>query len=297
MGQPYVGEIALVAFNFAPQGWAFCHGQQLPISENETLFQLIGTIYGGDGQATFALPDLRSRVPIHQGQGPGLQGYTIGEFGGVETVTITAAQMAQHTHPIALGSLNGTLRCRNGAGNQLTPVGTVPAIGAFATLSDATLAVGSTPIRAVHITELRVRVNAVRAGVGLQPYAWADPTLTAGTTVARAQHLIDLRTALTEARAMAGLPAPVYAEPIAAGTMIKAAHLKELRDALSATPASPTARYSNAAPDATMNAATIQLGGSVTTAPAGGNQPHNNVQPYLALNYIISLFGVFPPQN
>ena len=187
-----------------------------------------------------------------------------------------------------------TKRCRNGLGNQLTPVGGVPAIGAFGPLTDPTLAVASTPVRAVHVAELRVRVNAVRAGVGLQPYAWADPTLTAGTTVARAQHLIDLRTALTEARTTAGLPAPVFAEPIATGTKIKAAHLTELRDALSSTPASPTARYSNAAADATMNAATIQVGGSVTAVVAGASQPHDNVQPYLALNYLISLFGVFP---
>ncbi len=231
-----------------------------------------------------------------RGRDPDFRSYTIGEFGGVETVILSPAQMAQHTHALALGSLNGTLRCRNGAGNQLTPVGNVPAIGAFGPLTDPTLAVASTPIRAAHITELRVRVNAVRAGVGLQPYAWTDPTLTAGTTVARAQHLIDLRTAFTEARAMAGLPAPVFAEPIAAGTTIKAAHLTELRDALSSTPASPTARYSNAAADATMNAATIQMGGSVTAGVAGGNQPHDNVQPYLALNYLISLFGIFPSQ-
>ena len=295
MGTPYVGEIILVAFNFAPVGWAKCNGQLRPISENETLFQLIGTTYGGDGESTFALPDLRSRIPIHQGQGLGQpSNHIIGEFGGVETVILSPDQMASHTHTIALGSLNGTLRCRNGAGNQLTPVGNVPAIGAFGPLTDPTLAVASTPIRAVHITELRVRVNAARTGVGLPPYAWADPALSAGTTVARAQHLIDLRTALTEARATAGLPAPVFAEPIVAGTKIKAAHLTELRDALSSTPASPTARYSNAAADATMNAATIQMGGSITAGIGGGNQPHDNVQPYLALNYLISLFGIFP---
>ncbi len=297
MSQPFIGEIILVAFNFAAAGWAKCDGQMLPIAENEALFTLIGTTYGGDGQTTFAVPDLRSRIPIHQGQGPGFQNFTIGEFGGVETVILSPAQMAQHTHTIALGSLNGTLRCRNGAGNQLTPVGNVPAIGAFGPLTDPTLAVASTPIRAVHITELRVRLNAVRAGVGLQPYAWTDPTLTAGTTVARAQHLIDLRAALTEARATAGLPAPVFAEPIATGTKIKAAHLVELRDALASTPASPTARYSNAAADATMHAASIQMGGSVTAGLAGGSQPHDNVQPYLALNYLISLFGIFPSQT
>ena len=87
-GQPYIGEIAQFGFNFAPSGWAFCNGQLLPISENEALFALIGTTYGGDGQTTYAVPDLRSRAPIHQGQGPGLSNYIIGETGGTETRTI-----------------------------------------------------------------------------------------------------------------------------------------------------------------------------------------------------------------
>ena len=98
MGQPYVGEIRMFAGNFAPAGWAFCAGQLLPISENETLFQLIGTTYGGDGQSTFALPDLRGRIPIHQGQGPGLSSHTIAESSGVENVTLTVNQMPAHPH-------------------------------------------------------------------------------------------------------------------------------------------------------------------------------------------------------
>lgn len=102
---PYVGEIRMFAGNFAPAGWMFCEGQLLPISENETLFNLIGTTYGGDGQpnGTFALPDLRGRVPIHMGQGSGLQSRQFAEAGGVETVTLTVQQIPQHTHPL-LGS-------------------------------------------------------------------------------------------------------------------------------------------------------------------------------------------------
>lgn len=100
MGQPYVGEIRMFGGNFAPAGWMFCEGQLLPISENETLFQLIGTTYGGDGQSTFALPDLRGRLPLHQGNG-----FTLAETGGVEEVTLTVNQMPSHTHP-ALGSSN-----------------------------------------------------------------------------------------------------------------------------------------------------------------------------------------------
>lgn len=102
MAQPYVGEIRIFAGNFAPAGWAFCNGATLPISENETLFQLIGTTYGGDGQETFNLPDLQSRVPIHQGTGPDGTTYQIGENGGVEQVTLTTQQIPSHTHtPLA----------------------------------------------------------------------------------------------------------------------------------------------------------------------------------------------------
>jgi microcystin-dependent protein len=95
MAQPYVGEIRMFAGNFAPAGWMFCDGQLLPISENETLFQLIGTTYGGDGQSTFALPDLRGRIPIHQGNG-----FILAETGGAEEITLTVNQIPAHTHPL-----------------------------------------------------------------------------------------------------------------------------------------------------------------------------------------------------
>ncbi len=98
MAQPYVGEIRMFGGNFAPVGWMFCEGQLLPISENETLFQLIGTTYGGDGESTFALPDLRGRVPIHQGNG-----FILAETGGAEEVTLTVQQIPIHTHAF-LGS-------------------------------------------------------------------------------------------------------------------------------------------------------------------------------------------------
>jgi microcystin-dependent protein len=93
MAQPYVGEIRMFAGNFAPAGWMFCEGQLLPISENETLFQLIGTTYGGDGQSTFAMPDMRGRLPIHQGNG-----FTLSQSGGSEQVTLTVPQIPVHTH-------------------------------------------------------------------------------------------------------------------------------------------------------------------------------------------------------
>jgi len=94
MAQPYVGEIRMFAGNFAPAGWMFCEGQLLPISENETLFQLIGTTYGGDGESTFALPDLRGRIPLHQGNG-----LILAETGGAEEITLTVQQIPAHSHP------------------------------------------------------------------------------------------------------------------------------------------------------------------------------------------------------
>jgi microcystin-dependent protein len=103
MSQPFVGEIRMFAGNFAPVGWAFCDGRLLPISENETLFQLIGTTYGGDGQNTFALPDLRSRVPIHAASG-----FALGQSGGAETVTLTVSQIPAHSHVPAANSNPGT---------------------------------------------------------------------------------------------------------------------------------------------------------------------------------------------
>ncbi|MDQ0466125.1 microcystin-dependent protein [Caulobacter ginsengisoli] len=99
MGTPFVGEIRMFSGSFAPAGWAFCNGRLLPIGEYQTLFQLIGTIYGGDGVNTFAVPDLQGRAPAGAGAGSNLQPYAIGEKGGVETVTLTAGQIPQHNHP------------------------------------------------------------------------------------------------------------------------------------------------------------------------------------------------------
>ncbi len=126
MSNPYVGEIRIFAGNFAPAGWMFCDGSLLPISENETLFNLIGTTYGGDGQSTFALPNLQSRVPIHAGSG-----FTLAQAGGEESLTLTAQQLPQHTHAPGASSGAGTTGSPTGAvwaasndyGQYLTPPG------------------------------------------------------------------------------------------------------------------------------------------------------------------------------
>jgi microcystin-dependent protein len=118
MAQPFVGEIRIFAGNFAPAGWLFCDGQLLPISENETLFQLIGTTYGGDGQVTFALPDLRGRIPVHQGTMPGGPTFVIGQAGGAEDVTLAVNQIPAHSHPALASGNQGTQG--NPAGNVLS---------------------------------------------------------------------------------------------------------------------------------------------------------------------------------
>lgn len=168
MGTPYVGEIRMFAGNFAPAGWAFCNGAILAISENDVLFNLIGTTYGGDGQSTFALPDLQSRVPVHMGTGGG-SNYIIGQNGGEEQVTLTVNQIPSHNH---------TPLCNSGDGNQASPANLLWA-----------------------------------AQAGNSPYQNVAPTL-----------------------------------PMAANAI----------------------------------------------KPTGGSQPHDNMVPYLVINFIISLFGVFP---
>lgn len=121
MSEPFIGQLALVPYNFAPVGWAMCNGQLLPIQQNAALFSLLGTTFGGDGKVTFALPDLRGRVPISSGQGPGLQNYSLGATGGAEQVTLSVAQIPAHTHP---------LQVHSGKGNKTNPSGNLLANGA-----------------------------------------------------------------------------------------------------------------------------------------------------------------------
>ena len=172
MSEPFVGEIRMFAGNFVPRGWAFCDGQLLAVAQNDVLFSLFGTIYGGDGRTTFGLPDLRGRLPVHAGSGPGLSPRKLGAKGGLETVTLTQAQMPAHEHPAnALGT----------AGDSADPSGRI----------------------------------------------WA--AVTAGT------------------------------------------------------------RYSTGASDTPMHASIL--------APMGGSRSHTNLQPFLCVNFIVSLFGINPSRN
>jgi microcystin-dependent protein len=132
VSDPFLGEIRMFGFNFAPRGWAFCAGQVLSIAQNTALFALIGTFYGGDGISTFALPDLRSRVGINQGQGAGLSPYVIGESGGLENVTLSTQQLPQHNHPLQVN--NSPAAGDKPAGNVLARTGSP----AYASSTDGT---------------------------------------------------------------------------------------------------------------------------------------------------------------
>ncbi len=176
MADPFVAEIRMFGFNFAPKGWAFCNGQLLPLSQNTALFSLLGTTYGGDGKSTFALPDLEGRAPMHPGQGPGLSLHDLGETGGSQTVSLLESEMPAHNHFLRVSTEQGDLQ-------EPGP------------------------------TKSLARPN------GAQPFVAGSPT-----------------------------PALTMMAP------------QEL-------------------------------------APVGGDQPHNNMAPYLTLNFCIALQGVFPPRG
>jgi microcystin-dependent protein len=162
MSTPYIGEIRIFAGNFAPAGWLFCEGQLIPISENDALFVVIGTTYGGDGQSTFALPDLRGRLPIHSGQGPGLSSHTLGETGGVESATLTTNQIPPHQH---------TPTCLNKPGTASSPVSNV-----WAAARTGTSAYTAPP----NPYQLQMHPQAIGAplgGAGNQPHTNLGPYL------------------------------------------------------------------------------------------------------------------------
>ena len=134
MSEPFMGQLALVGFNFAPQGWAFCQGQLLPIAQYSALYSLLGTTYGGDGVSSFALPDLRGRAVVGFGQGPGLQNYTQGQVGGTETGSLLPTQIPSHTHSVASSAQESSASSPTG---QLLANGAIYASAANASMNPA----------------------------------------------------------------------------------------------------------------------------------------------------------------
>ncbi|WP_417207646.1 phage tail protein [Antarctobacter sp.] len=159
-GTPFIAQVIPFAGNFAPRGWAFCDGQLLPISQNTALFSLVGTIYGGDGRTTFALPDLRGRAAINPGRGPGLTPYVAGEKGGVETVTLTDPQIPNHNHSVSP-------RAESRAGNLTDPAGNMLASG-------STIYRTNTPADDVDMDPAMIAENTVG---GNQPHTNMPPYL------------------------------------------------------------------------------------------------------------------------
>lgn len=155
MSEPFVGEIRMFAGNFAPRGWAYCDGQLLAVSSNDALFSLLGTIYGGDGRTTFGIPDLRGRIPIHAGDGPGLSPRRLGAKSGTENETLTVNQMTPHTH---------AMQASTSLANAPGPAGRVPAVStSFEAYIDDTLdaSLGSNAVTAV---------GGSRSHANMQPY-------------------------------------------------------------------------------------------------------------------------------
>lgn len=149
MPLPFLGEVRIFAGNFPPQGWAFCNGQLLAISQNTALFSLLGTTYGGNGQTTFALPDLRGRVPVHPGQGPGLSQRDLGEQIGSETEALSVNEMPQHAHSLGASAANGN-RDQVAGGVMARSPSAIPQFGAAADTTLATSAVTTTGLSQPH---------------------------------------------------------------------------------------------------------------------------------------------------
>ncbi len=165
MAQPFLGQIMIAAFNFAPQGWAFCNGQILSIQQNTALFSLLGTTYGGDGQITFALPNLQSRMPIHFGQGPGLTSYVMGEATGTENRALLITNLPPHNHQ--LGAVSGK-------GNKPSPAGSLPAADAAGITAEYSNAAANTTMNS----------NMVSVVGNGQPFSIIPPVLTMNFVIA-----------------------------------------------------------------------------------------------------------------
>lgn len=170
MSEPFVGEIRMFAGNFAPRGWAFCDGQLLAVSQNDALFSLLGTIYGGDGRTTFGLPDLRGRIPIHAGQGPGLSSRRLGAKGGAEKVTLTANQLPSHTHTFNAVRTPGTETAPPASGTLAQSVGYDLYVPFGAPTNMASSTVSSIGGSSSHINEMPfLCINFIIALVGIYP--------------------------------------------------------------------------------------------------------------------------------
>jgi microcystin-dependent protein len=195
MSEPFIGQIILVPYNFAPRGWAFCNGQLLPIAQNTALFSLLGTTFGGNGQTTFALPDLRGRVPISSGQGPGLQDYDLGQVGGAETQTLTVSEMPIHTHQLPAHTHQAPAHTHQVTAltdpvSSGTPTNNLPAssprggANLYAPPSTNTTTMASTMIQSGGALDTSSAEPQIQSAGGSQPFDIRDPYLTLNYCIA-----------------------------------------------------------------------------------------------------------------
>ncbi|MEW9701820.1 phage tail protein [Paenibacillus sp. SI8] len=336
MGQPFIGEVRMFAGNFAPAGWALCDGQLLPISENEALFTLIGTTYGGDGQSTFALPDLRSRIPLHQGDG-----FTLAETGGTESVTLTVQQMPAHAHAAGVsskfGSTNspeGTVLARSTLNQFTDTVGTKGTMLAGSAVGFSGLSQPHNNIQPYLTINYMISLFGVfpsqSGGDASEPFLsevrWvAFGFAPGGNALCNGQLLpINQNQALFsllgttyggDGRVNFGLPNLQGKVPISSGnghtlgeTSGKQAHtltVSELPGHSHSLTASGNSAASKAAQGNTFGVTSTSSYTYVSdnsqthlvTDNTGGSQAHNNMQPYLCLIAIIALNGIFPSPN
>ena len=349
--QPFVGEIAIFAGNFAPSGWAFCDGQLLAIAEYDTLFSLIGTTYGGDGESTFALPDLRGRAPLGQGNGT-----TLGEMAGVETVALSILQLPAHTHPLAASSLPGT---------TASPVGAVPAdngAGAGQYTASATGLVtqpdqnlgpvgGNQPhdnrqpyLVVNYIISLFGIYPSQSSGSGIYPFLGEIMLVPWGFAPRGYAFCAGQLLPINQNTALFSLLGTMYggngfttfalpdlrnriplhngngfgqgnaggeaAHVLSAAEMVPHIHGLKCSPGLGTTPLAGTAEPQVDNYPANSGSGSAQYGAELgtalanTTTPsvnvvssAGGGQAHENRQPYLCLNFVIALQGIYPSQS
>lgn len=178
MSEPFVGEIRMVGFNFAPRGWAFCQGQQMSIAQNTALFSLLGTTFGGNGQTTFGLPDYRGRAPVGQGQGPGLSPIIQGEMAGTQSTTILITQMPMHTHTTVGMTASVAIPVNVTAGTTKTPAATMVLSQTSDTVAGAEVDIYSTGPGTTTLEPFTAHVTgAVGIAGGSQPLGIMNPFL------------------------------------------------------------------------------------------------------------------------
>ena len=274
MSEPFIGEIRMIGFQFAPRNWAFCDGQILPIRQNEALFALIGNIYGGDGMNNFALPDLRGRVPMHSGKGTGLLLRELGEELGMEAVGLDISTLPTHQHVVQTAAPEASIAVANDFVTVAAPKATVQVQNDFVTVDAPT----------VNVT---VEENFVTAGLN-------------ATTDSARESAASSNRIMASSRIYSSDNATSNAQLGGVAVNTDSSKLKVTNNAPNVTVKPAALTVTNSKPSVTVDPAYIGVSVGkppAVTLDAGGNQVHGNIQPSLVVNFIIALEGIFPPRS